>query len=413
MASNQDDVLIIGAGVAGLVLAQGLKYRGIPFKVFERDESLSTKDQGYRFRCEAPGLEALEETISPELWDLLEMTHPKDSPPVLTILDPYTSEKKGEMNTIPDLSPRGQRCYPIDRPWFRELLYSRIEDDVFFGKGFESYSLFDEDGRQRIRVSFTDQTIATGRLVVAADGVRSRIRRQMLPHLKQVDVERMIVWGRTALNPALRAQLPSNVFVTHFATAIDPRHPTRCVLFAPIEWPKDLPSLSGGKLSPQDDYVFWALSTEAQKSLTGSDTTVEEKIAWVDMVTSEWDAGLQVLFKLQDIAALSILPVYSSFPDLGEWETNPCITLLGDAIHAMAPTGGVGGRTAIEDARDLCIAIAAVKGEEDPKQVRMTEELKKYEEKMRARARTSVEQSFRGGKQLWAGKEWWEYTNTI
>lgn len=78
MAEESNDILIIGGGVAGLVLAQGLKHRGIPFKVFEHNERLSTKSHGYRFRCEAAGLEALQETLSPEMWDLLEKTHAKD-----------------------------------------------------------------------------------------------------------------------------------------------------------------------------------------------------------------------------------------------------------------------------------------------------------------------------------------------
>ena len=80
----------------------------------------------------------------------------------------------------------------------------------------------------------------------------------------------------------------------------------------------------------------------------------------------------------------------------------------------MAPTGGVGGRTAIEDARDLCLAIdAAIRGNGDSTQARMTERLGAYEDKMRARAKVSVEQAFRGAKMLWAGKDWWEYTTTV
>ena len=334
MAAAKGDILIIGAGIAGLVLAQGLKHRGIPFKVFERDGSLSAKDQGYRFRCEAAGLEALEETVSPEIWEMIEKTHPRDSPPVLTLLDPYTAEVKGTMNTVSDTSPRAQRCYPIDRPWLRELLYSDIKNDVIFGKTFSSYHLIDDDCRQFVQANFADGTTASGRLLVAADGARSRVRRQMLPHLKHINVERMIMWGRTVLDSSLRDQVPSQAFATHFAAAVDQRHPTRCVLFAPIEWPKDLPSLSGGNLSPQGDYVFLTLSTEAKKSLLAPDATLDVILAWQREVTGEWDSGLQVLFKKQNTAAISVLPVYSSSPDLDEWETSPCVTLMGGKLKS-------------------------------------------------------------------------------
>lgn len=336
MSDKQDDpILIIGAGIAGLVLAQGLKYRNIPFKVYERNDSLFAKSQGYRFRCEAPGLEALEETVSPEMWDLIEKTHPKDSPPVLTILDSVTGEKKGEMNVVKDPDPRAQRCYPIDRAWFRELMYNGIEDQVFFGKSFESYTLLNDGAHQRVQVTFSDNTTATGRLLVAADGVRSRVRRQMLPHLKQVDVERMVMWGRTPLNSSLRSKMPKDAFATHFAMTIDSKLPMRMCLWAPMEWPADLPGISNKILSDQDDYVFWALPTETNKALLG-DVSAEEKIKWIETVTSEWDEGLKTLFREQDKGGPTILPVYTSCPDLEEWPTNACVTFLGDAIHVSS-----------------------------------------------------------------------------
>ena len=40
-------VLIIGAGVSGLLLAQHLKKQGIPFRIFERDTSLVTRGVGW------------------------------------------------------------------------------------------------------------------------------------------------------------------------------------------------------------------------------------------------------------------------------------------------------------------------------------------------------------------------------
>lgn len=81
--SKDEPILIIGAGVSGLVLAQGLKHRGIPFRLFERNASIANKKQGYRFRCEQPGLEALQQTLAPELWDLIETTHAKHTPFVM------------------------------------------------------------------------------------------------------------------------------------------------------------------------------------------------------------------------------------------------------------------------------------------------------------------------------------------
>jgi 2-polyprenyl-6-methoxyphenol hydroxylase-like FAD-dependent oxidoreductase len=48
-------VLIVGGGIGGLCLAQGLKTSGISVTVFERDESAATRGQGYAVRLRSGG----------------------------------------------------------------------------------------------------------------------------------------------------------------------------------------------------------------------------------------------------------------------------------------------------------------------------------------------------------------------
>ena len=47
MDSIHSPILIIGAGVSGLTLAQALRKEGIPFQIVERDESLSSRSAGW------------------------------------------------------------------------------------------------------------------------------------------------------------------------------------------------------------------------------------------------------------------------------------------------------------------------------------------------------------------------------
>lgn len=104
-------IIIIGAGFAGLALAQGLHLRGVPFVVYEQDELL-TRSYGHRFRLDAAGIDALLETIPPELADLFEKTCPKLISKAPKIRDPRTLE---EIPLPARPEPTGKGPLPIDR----------------------------------------------------------------------------------------------------------------------------------------------------------------------------------------------------------------------------------------------------------------------------------------------------------
>lgn len=47
MVSRTPHIIIIGAGLGGLMLAQALRKRGISFEIFERDEHENARQQGW------------------------------------------------------------------------------------------------------------------------------------------------------------------------------------------------------------------------------------------------------------------------------------------------------------------------------------------------------------------------------
>ena len=64
----ESPVLIIGAGLSGLVLAHGLKRQSIPFKIYERDSSPTSRSQGYRIRLNLIGLDALHHILPVDVY---------------------------------------------------------------------------------------------------------------------------------------------------------------------------------------------------------------------------------------------------------------------------------------------------------------------------------------------------------
>lgn len=59
-------ILIIGAGLGGLALAQGLIRTGFNVTVFERDEGSISRAQGYRISIRSRGMNALAAILTPE-----------------------------------------------------------------------------------------------------------------------------------------------------------------------------------------------------------------------------------------------------------------------------------------------------------------------------------------------------------
>lgn len=67
---QQQHVLVVGGGLVGLTIAQGLKKRGIPCTVFERDAGQHGRLQGWSITIHW-SLSALEQVLPREVFDEL------------------------------------------------------------------------------------------------------------------------------------------------------------------------------------------------------------------------------------------------------------------------------------------------------------------------------------------------------
>ncbi|WP_163572288.1 NAD(P)-binding protein [Fodinicola feengrottensis] len=63
-------VLVIGAGLGGLAVAQGLRKAGIDVQVYEKDTDIEARWQGYRIGLREYGWSALRTCLPAELYDL-------------------------------------------------------------------------------------------------------------------------------------------------------------------------------------------------------------------------------------------------------------------------------------------------------------------------------------------------------
>lgn len=108
-------IIIIGAGVAGLAIGQGLLQHRIPFQIFEAN-SRSGVSQGHRFRLSQDALDVLHSVLAVDLQDLLRATQANPS----RFQPRYVDAK---VLQFPEAAPVDvPNSMPVDRAWLRSLL---------------------------------------------------------------------------------------------------------------------------------------------------------------------------------------------------------------------------------------------------------------------------------------------------
>jgi 2-polyprenyl-6-methoxyphenol hydroxylase-like FAD-dependent oxidoreductase len=364
--------MIIGGGLGGLCLAQGLKQAGIPVDVYERDRTPDDRLQGYRIHIEPQGNLALAASLPPALFNRYLATSGPGGSGYRIATDQLQELLFLPAPTSAGVTDPSKLSPSVSRITLRQVLLTGLEDIVHFNKRFTHYQ---ETPDGKVTAFFDDGSSATGDLLVAADGSRSRVREQLLPAAQTVPTGAVAIMGKLALIEDVKQLLIPGRF--DGATSI--LGPNGRAMFAAIHERGDqsnqatqalgdnstLDHDSGLLLDDLSDYLFWALIARQEKypflnEPSQLDGAALQTIA-LTMIEG-WHPHLQQLVRQADPSTIICKPLYSSQP-IKHWETWR-VTLLGDAIHSMPPTRGIGGNTALRDAQLLCENLIAVKAGE-------------------------------------------------
>jgi 2-polyprenyl-6-methoxyphenol hydroxylase-like FAD-dependent oxidoreductase len=342
-------VIVIGGGLGGLCLAQGLKKAGLSVAVYERDRTPSDRLQGYRIHIEPQGNVALAACLPADLFTRYRDTSGPGGSGYRVSTEqlrelfffpaPVTSND-GDPATL-DLS--------VSRITLRQILLTGLDGIVHFDKAFSRY---EENPDGTITAHFEDGASARGDVLVAADGGKSRVRQQFLPHARRIETGVLAIMGKLALTGAVRRLLiPGQL---DGATSI--LGPHGCAMFIALH-----------ELGNADDYLFWAFLARqekypAQQDLQRMDGTALQQ--FVIKMIGTWHPHVQQLACDADPTTIICKPLHTSVP-VEPWATRR-ITLVGDAIHSMPPTRGIGGNTALRDAHFLSQELVAAQSGEKP-----------------------------------------------
>jgi 2-polyprenyl-6-methoxyphenol hydroxylase-like FAD-dependent oxidoreductase len=365
--SAEPRILIIGAGLGGLCLAQGLRRSGVDVAVFERDQAAGARAQGYRVHLDARGMRPLRDCLPAERYELFTATLGQPSTGVTrfrvdgSALSPIGTERFPDSDT--EVLARPGRA--VDRLCLREILLDGLADAVHFGKEFTRYELVATGG---VRAHFADGRTATGDLLVGADGVSSPVRRQLLPQVTLADTGTRWLGGKTPLDGPLRTMLPAEL--SDRAVSVQDRDAMFFLAAVLFENP---PPEAAARLRPelqftQDrDYLMWALVGRSgqlpvpDRDLAAMSPAQLHRVA--RNATADRHPLLAALVDAADPDSGFYLAIHATGAVDG-WPAGP-VTLLGDAVHA-GPVNGNGANGALRDAGLLNDQLRAATRQQAP-----------------------------------------------
>ncbi|ORX58874.1 FAD/NAD(P)-binding domain-containing protein [Hesseltinella vesiculosa] len=388
-----EQVIIIGAGLSGLALANSLEHHGIPYQVFERGQP--TGDQGWSLSLHF-GWHALKRILSQERaaamprqgvadcsnpfgssFSIVDLARNK----VLMQMPPPEQRIKG----YPDTPPAFE-VYRINRKRFRQWLLDGLgEHKVTWHKQLLHYKLLANGG---VEAYFDDGSVVKGAVIVGADGVHSKVCSQLMGPDRYADATttnpvQVIVCNRwTSADEWLSVQdnMASSVMgyggkAGIFCTLNDVDHvlhPDKpyqvlCAVSTLDLDPNDIPSSQQGLLDT------------AQKIIV--DNAYDPANPVVGLVrNASVDQG--------DV--LTYLTVRERSPDTQTLTaTDGRVTLIGDAAHTMTMYRGEGGNHAIVDAVQLGDALSRAYQQE----ISLVEAVQSYLQEMLPRGATAVQAS--------------------
>ncbi|WWD07678.1 hypothetical protein V865_005779 [Kwoniella europaea PYCC6329] len=385
MSNNQQrpPILIAGAGLSSLLLAQSLLRSHIPFQIFERDASLSFRGQGYRLRLSTEGLDAIEDVLGPDDFKRFYDICGKTGGSGFTLMNAVTGEEIE--HTVPaKLNSRDSLIVGVARGEMRKFFLEGCEEYIQWTKKVVDY----KDTPQGVKIIFGDGSESVeGSMLIIGDGLKSKISKKLSEgKIKHFDTLARGIHGQ-APTPAFKG-LTEGVFslidksIEREADEGEGEGETKLSVITNVR-SKDMddPTLQFGWTmagspglikAPNDDYtIIGKQAADIAKSLT-----------------SKWHEKLKPLFEqmVEDEAAFWKITC-SSPSGVPVWTNHPRITVIGDAVHSMTPAGGIGANTAVRDSALLGRLIREAGGYREG----LTRE---YEEKMRVYASEAVAISY-------------------
>ncbi|KAI5917497.1 hypothetical protein F4810DRAFT_696167 [Camillea tinctor] len=359
-------VIIIGAGLAGSLMANGLMRNDIDVQVYEREERHS-KREGFQIRLTTPAIVGMRACLSPEhLRSVVEKFGPASG---MESEAPRVVHK--DFTLLLDLGkyPTYGKNAPINRGTLRDALSDPIFDagKVQYEKCFDSYEVINEGMAQEcIRVWFHDGSKDDCHLLIGADGSYSKVNAQVgLNSIKPIK-QHVALAAKCDLPTERFSRMSKSLFGGPIMTWADGMS-----FFFGVYLPRTFDK-HGNRVTQKEDEEAYdktlsscmiGLNVEKQTIPDGlGDASNEEQWNFIADRLSSWSSEHREIVELARGAPLHIYTPRVATKPAKHWRENvrhssgviekghPRVWLMGDSIHAMLPPRGMGGNQSMYDA---------------------------------------------------------------
>ncbi|KAJ5817876.1 hypothetical protein N7447_007884 [Penicillium robsamsonii] len=312
-------ILIIGAGISGLVLAQYLRRHNVEFRIFERDSAVDARSGGWGLTLHW-SLPALRELLPEDIVERFPETFVNKE-----------ASAKGDVGRFQFFNLKsGDALYNV--PAVERIRWNKSLQNI-------------ESTANETTAHFQDGTKYPGRLLVACDGSRSRTREILYPDAQMNQLPVQLLGASILYSPEEMGG----------AESIDPfifqgSHPDSNVFlfFSFLDTPHNFEDSSKDRYHCQI-IISWADS----QGIPVPDSNAD-RIALMKKLTDNWSEPFRSLVhKLGQGVEVRSIRIEDWMFRLGRAHAHPRVVLMGDSAHTMTMFRGEGANNAIVDVLDL------------------------------------------------------------